>query len=471
MPYVILENVSGGVDRSRPRYVFQPGVLWSGINGHLTRGGDFEKRKSFVSKYSLPANTKGFAKTVDALYVFGAQATPGGIPAGITYMRLAHPTAAGAMISKILDWDLFNGKLYVIVKYDNGDIRHFYDGTEVSDWDDGGTKPTGYGSLVRTHQRKLYSPVGSILYFPKIDTATVWDTASGAGFQNMNTAQGGSEAVTALAKYQQYLAVFSRTVVQIWNMQNDAATNAAIQVIGETGTRAPKSARSFGDLDAFYLSDAGIRSLRARNYTNTAGVNDVGTPVDPVVLEWIDTLPSTVVEAACSCVDPRDGRYWLAIGGRVFVFSYFPSKKISAWSWYEPGFTVEDFLTFQGRVYARSGDVIYLYGGDDNATYGSDYAVTAAYPFVTAGKDASFKQWVGMDMAGSGAWDVTLLVNPNDENEYVDLGTLEGVTFPEELASLVGHATHVAPVLVHQGAGYASLSKLALEYEGAEAKA
>ena len=66
------------MDRSRPRYVFQPGVLWSGINGHLTRGGDFEKRKSFVSKYSLPANTKGFAKTVDTLYVFGAQATPNG---------------------------------------------------------------------------------------------------------------------------------------------------------------------------------------------------------------------------------------------------------------------------------------------------------------------------------------------------------------------------------------------------------
>ena len=91
------------------------------------------------------------------------------------------------MISKILDWDLFNGKLYVIVKYDNGDIRHFYDGTEVSDWDDGGTKPTG--AMDRWSGRISASsiPRGSILYFPKIDSATVWDTASGAGFQNMNT--------------------------------------------------------------------------------------------------------------------------------------------------------------------------------------------------------------------------------------------------------------------------------------------
>lgn len=470
MPYLVLENVAGGVDRSRPRYVFQPGTLWSGINGHLTRGGDFEKRKAFAEKYLLPAGTTGFAKTVDDLYVFGAGSVPAGMPAGIQYMRLAHPTAPSAVLTKVLDWDLFNGRIYAIGQYDNGDIRHFYDGANVADWGAGGTKPTGYGTLVRTHARKLYSPVTSILYFPVIDTATNWDTGSGAGFQNMNTAQGGSEAVTALAKYQNYLAVFSRSVVQIWNMQNDAAQNAPVQVIGETGTRAPKSARSFGDLDAFYLSDAGIRSLRARNYTNTAGVNDVGTPIDPVVLEWIDSLPDATVEAACSCVDPRDGRYWLAIGGRIFVFSYFPSKKISAWSWYEPGLTFTDLLTFGGRVYGRSGDTIYLYGGNDNATYGDDYEVTAAYPFVSAGKDGTFKQWKGIDIAASGEWSVTLLVDPNEEANTVTVGSLSGVTFPEEVAGLVGHATHVAPVLTHQGTGYASLSKVALEYEGAESK-
>ena len=470
MPYLVVENLAGGVDRSRPRYVFQPGSLWSGINGHLSRGGDFEKRKAFVEKYALPAGTVGLAKTVSGLYVFGAAAAPAGLSSDLTYMRLQHPTTASLAITKIADWDLYNGKLYVIAQFENGDYRHYYDGSLVSDWGAGGTKPTGYGTLVRTHQRKLYSPVTSILYFPVIDTATNWDTGSGAGFQNMNTAQGGSEAVTALAKYQNYLAIFSRTVVQIWNMQDNAANNVPVQVIGETGTRAPKSARSFGDLDAFYLSDAGIRSLRARNYTNTAGVNDVGTPIDPVVLEWIDTLDDTTVAAACSVVDPRDGRFWLAIGGRVFVFSYFPSKKISAWSWYEPGFTFTDLLVFNGRVYGRSGNSIYLYGGDDNATYGEDYEVTCALPFMAAGKEATFKQWRGMDIGATGTWTCHLLTNPNDENEFVDIGTLSGVTFSEEGISGVGHCTHIAPVLTHQGAGFASVSKIALEYDGAESK-
>lgn len=472
MAYLVIENFASGVDRTRPRYVFQPGALWSGINGHLTRGGDFEKRKAFTVAYSLPAGTFGLAKTVAGLYVFGSVATPAGMPAGVTYQRLQHPTVPLAAMTKLVSWDLYNGKIYAIAQYDNGDLRHFYDGVEVSHWDDGGTKPTGYGTLAVTHRRKVYSPVGSIVYFPKIDTATDWDTASGAGFQNMNTAQGGSEAVTAMTKYQSYLAIFSRNVVQIWNMADNAASNADVQVIGETGTRSPKAARSFGDLDAFYLSDAGIRSLRARNYTNTAGVNDVGTPIDPVVLAYMDALTDAQIEAACSVVDPRDGRFWMALGGRIFVFSYFPSKKISAWSWYEPGKEFTDMLTFGNRVYARAADEIFIYGGSDNATYGNDYLVTASLPYVAAGKEAHFKQWRGMDISATGTWACSLLVDPSDttNSQRVYIGDLTGVTFSEETIASIGHCTHVSPRFMHQGDGYASLSKIALEYDAAESK-
>jgi len=472
VPYLSVENFAGGVDQSRERYVSPPGTLWAGINGVLTRGGDFGKRKAFVEKYELPVGqTKGFARTTAGLYVFGAQASGSvTLPTGVNYQQLQHPTTPTLLLDKVLSTDLFNGKIYAIARFTNGDVRHYYDGTNVAAWDSGGTNPVGYGEIVLTHRRKLYSPVGSIVYFPAIDTATTWDTASGAGFQNMNTAQGGSDEITGVCKYQTYIVFFSRTVAQIWNMADNAANNADVQVITETGTRAPKSCRGFGDLDAFYLSDAGVRSLRARNYTNTAGVNDVGTPIDPVVLSWIDTQTAETVEAACSIVEPRDGRFWLSIGTRIFVFSYFPAKKISAWSYFDTGLTFSDFVTYNGQVYGRADDSIYLYGGDDNATYGSDYVVTAALPYLSASKVATFKQWRGMDIASRGTWNCTLLVDPNDETQYVDVGELSGVTFNDETVAAMGHRTHVAPVLTHQGDGYASLSQIALEFEGAEAK-
>lgn len=470
MPYVIVENFAAGVDQSRERYVAPAGSIWTGINGVITRGGDFGKRKAFVATYELPAGkTKGLARTTAGLYVFGADAAPS-IPAGVNYQQLIHPTTPALQLDSILSADLFNGKIYAIAKFSNGDIRHYYDGAHVSAWNSGGTNPVGYGTIVLTHRRKLYSPVGSIVYFPVIDTATTWDTGSGAGFQNMNTAQGGSDSITGIAKYQTYIVFFSRTVAQIWNMADNAANNTDVQVITETGTRSPKSCRGFGDLDAFYLSDAGIRSLRARNYTNTAGVNDVGTPIDPVVLDWIDDQADGTVELACSIVEPRDGRFWLSIGTRIFVFSYFPAKKISAWTYFDTGLTFTDFTTYNGQVYGRAGDMIYLYGGADNQTYGSDYLVTAGLPFLAASKAATFKQWRGMDIAARGAWDCTLLVDPNDETQTVHVGELQGVTFNDATVAAVGHRTHVAPVLTHQGAGYASLSQIALEYEGAESK-
>jgi hypothetical protein len=196
MAYVLVDNFSGGVDRSRPRYVGPPGSLWSGINGHLTRGGDFEKRKAFDPYKTLPPGTYGLAKTSAGLYVFGSAAAPV-MPAGVTYMRLQHPTDPNRAMVGVPSWDLYNGKLYVIALFDNGDYRHYYDGAVIADWGVGGTKPSGFGTIVKTHRRKIYSPITSILWMSQIDTAISLDTALGASFQNMSNHDSGSDQVTA----------------------------------------------------------------------------------------------------------------------------------------------------------------------------------------------------------------------------------------------------------------------------------
>lgn len=470
MAYVLVDNFSLGVDRSRPRYVGPNGSLWSGINGHLTRGGDFEKRKAFQATYALPpGQTAGLAKTTAGIFVFGNSAGVSGMPAGVNYQQLAHPTDPALAISSIQSWDLFQGKLYVIAKFVNGDLRHYYDGVNIVDWNMGGTKPTGWGSIVRTHRRKLYSPVGSILWMTQIDTATSLDTTLGASFINMNTHQSGSDAVTALGVFSQQLAVFARRVIQIWAMQDNPANNAPAQFLLETGTRAPRSVIGFGDIDCFYLSDSGIRSLRARYATALAGVNDVGTPIDTLVREFVAALSEATIQSAVALVEPLDSRLWMAVGDRIFVFSYFPSKKISAWSWYEPGVTFTDMVTVNDRVYARAGDQIYLYGGANNATY-DDCKVTCDLPFMSAGKPGTFKQVKAVDISSTGTWNMRILINPNDENDYVDVGDISGVTWFREGIEVPAHATHIAPSLVHKAQGYASLSQIGVHTDAAEEK-
>ncbi len=698
MSYTLVENFAGGVDRTRPRYVGPPGTLWSGINGHLTRGGDFEKRKAFVSAYSLPAgDTFGLAATADALYTFGHLSAPT-VPAGVTYMQLQHPFDSSKEMTGIASWDLYDGKLYVVAEFEDGTKHHYYDGVHVMDWEaghvvadftdndgiaehlsglmedveavdvsaaanvitveaavagtpftltatatnkDGGTddqtavvaetvanvtgveetlssvsfsitggtnstgvntlssitisgvevlntavdwvtsndvtaaniatqinsynstpeytatasgqtvtikaaagtgdgpngftvsivpagdvsvdsgaggatatkamgggidavagqkqkatitiggtfevgdkfsiklngneygyigRPSQPGSIVKTHRRKIYSPVGSILWFTQIDTANSVDEALGAGFQNMSTHQSGSSQVTGLGTFNDLLAAFSRRVIQIWNMQDNPDQNAPSQFLTETGTRSPRSVRGFGDIDCFYYSDSGIRSLRARSVSNLAGVNDVGTPIDTLVREYALTLTDAQIENAIGIVEPVDGRFWMALGERIFVFSYFPSKKISAWSWYEPGMEFSDLVTLNDRLYCRSGDTIYLYGGADNATFGSDYDVTAALPFLSGGKPGTFKHVKGIDQAAAGTWNCKIYVNPNDEDEYLDVGDLTGVTWPEEGVGVPGQCTHIAPAFTHRGEGYASLSQVGIYTDGTAEK-
>jgi hypothetical protein len=463
MSYSVIENFAGGVDRSRPRYVMPPGTIWTGINGHISRGGDFEKRKAFVGAYNLPGGTFGLAKNSTGLVVFGSQVPPT-MPSGVTYQRLQHGVN---VMTKLLSWDLYNGQIYAIAQYNNGDVRNFYNGTLVADWGAGGTKPSGYATVVRTHRRKVYAGLGSVVWGSAIDSATNFDTSLGAFFQNMSNHQSGSDQIVAMAAFQQLLAIFSAQVIQIWNMQDVAASNAPQQFLLETGTLAARSVQAFGDLDAFYLAGTGIRSLRSRQYTNVAGVNDVGTPIDPIILGLFDTLPAATVAAAQSVIDPRDGRFWMVIGDKIFVFSYFPSKQISAWTWYEPGYSFTDVVTFNRQIWAREGDVIYLYGGSDNNTY-DDCAVTLDLPFLAAKQPATYKTLDGVDLLAKNTWDCKLLVNPNDENEFINVGLMEGVTVLQESGGAIGHTTHIAPKLYCKQQGPASVSQVIVHYNGAE---
>ncbi|MDR9437541.1 MAG: hypothetical protein RI563_11715, partial [Thiohalophilus sp.] len=134
MAYVLVEDFKRGLDRRRSMDTTPAGSLWECINAHISRGGEIEKRKAFVSKYSLPAGeTFGLHATGTALYTFGSAASPG-VPAGVTYQRLQHPDGSTAM-SAILYTENFDGKVYAIAEFTDGNIYHYYNGSRVTTWD------------------------------------------------------------------------------------------------------------------------------------------------------------------------------------------------------------------------------------------------------------------------------------------------------------------------------------------------
>lgn len=315
-----------------------------------------------------------------------------------------------------------------------------------------------------TFKTKAHVTSGSSLFFSGVNQPTKWGVnGTGAGFINLSNSSGGNETLTGLALYQGNLAAFSRRNVQVWAIDTDPALNKQGQILSNTGAFGAGSIISVGEIDVFYLSDSGIRSLRARDSSNAAVVNDVGTPVDSLILAELAAMTDAQKAACPAVIEPNDGRYWLAIGSKVYVFSYFPNSSVAAWSTYEPGFAISKFTTLNGRVYARSADTIYLYGGVNNSEYDSS-EVDVILPYLDGGKPAHQKTFHGLDMTCEGSWAVAAGMDPIAPLARDNTNIVTQPTFSLGRVGMAGMGTHVGVRLVNQSPGYARIANLIIHF-------
>ena len=692
MPYVQIENIRKGMDRSRSsRVASDQGSAWLLKNAHLTRGGDVERRKSFVKQGSdFPSTTKGLFAINDTLYTVGYDASEAGnVPSGVTHILTQHPTPATAL-TKVLDAEAFDGSLYSISEFSDGNIYHFYNTSRVTDWNtlsasigsnnaiasaleaaidnssavnasvstnvvtvtaatagtgftitsntvnngsvndqtltvvetqanvpgvtevvatadievtggtsspgvnkitsitiDGvevlntavdwttsnsntasllktqmdsytsspeydtavsgptltisakattGSRPNGFvvvvtvagdvtvnadgtmtggvdavtavaqvntvtvggtfeeadqftvtinttenytvtgaasgtGTTVQTFKKKIYSVASSNLYFSALNAPTQWIAGVDPGFINMASETAGEETLTATAEYQGLMAIFSKNQIRIWSISEDSSLNTYIETVQNTGTVAPESVKAYGNNDVFYLANTGIRSIKARDSSNAAYVSDVGTNIDTHVRAYLDTLTEAQIAAATAIIEPLDGRYWLAVGTRVYVFSYFPSKKISAWSYYDLDITITHFAKVGDRIYCRGtdsggNDGLYLYGGTNNDTYPNDDEdiVEIQLPYINAKDPASDKDLMGFDILATNNWKVETLPDPNDDTVKVNHGIASKITYDKPRYALTGVHSLFGVNLTCSKSGSATLSALALHY-------
>lgn len=312
---------------------------------------------------------------------------------------------------------------------------------------------------------KMYSTAGSLLHFSGIDDPTDINNTANAGFIDLANNATGSERLNAIANYNNNLAMFSERTVQVWYVDVDPASNQQLQVLNNTGAIAPASVQEIGDSDVFYLSESGIRSLRARDSSNAAFASDIGNPIDTLVLQEITSNRLQAIDAK-GVLEPRDGRYMLAIGSKVYVFSFFPASKVSAWSVYEPGFTVTDWAIVGRFLYCRADNgKLYLLGGTSGAEYDSS-TVRAVIPYVAASKPATSKEFTGLDMALEGVWTVSIATDPNNLTAFQPVATVEETTMAKGHVRFQARSTHLAVKMVCTEPGPAKVGSLLIHYEG-----
>lgn len=322
-----------------------------------------------------------------------------------------------------------------------------------------------------TYKSKEYVGVGSTLYFSAINDATKWDVYdTGSGFIDMSNNFGGREDLTGVGVYQDRLAVFSRRNVQLWAMDADPAQNTQVQILANTGCLAPDSVVSVGSIDLLYLADNGVRSLRARENTDTAFSSDIGSAIDSIVIEHMAATGDAKYSAKAA-IEPIDGRYWIAIEDKIFVLSYFPGSNISAWSIYEPGFVVKEMVTREDKIYLRSDDdKIYVYGASDLGDTYDDCEVVVELPYLDANKPATYKEVKGIDITCNGEWKVYLGFDHTNPTARDLVATVTQSTFALGKIPATGAGTHFGPRFVHQSAGPALLANFIVHYDEMHSK-
>ena len=295
--------------------------------------------------------------------------------------------------------------------------------------------------------------------------------------------------LVSLAAYQGRLAIFGRRNIQIWVIDASPQNWALQQVLANIGTWSSLSPESIGDLDVLFGSDTGIRSLRVRDLTLNAFVNDVGSAIDQLIQTAIAGLTPAQLNQSCGIVEPSANRYWLHIGGNIYVFSYFQSSKISAWGIYTPtyflagvqySFTPSKFVVFQGQCYLRanstadSADHIFVYGGLNGTTYDLTQPIVEL-PWLDGGDCTQLKKMQCLDFAITGHWQ---LFGSMDYIGVVNNGAqLQSIVTTNQPSFQVGQigwtddGYHFKIRAVGQAYAEAQkLSLLAITYQGGEEK-
>jgi hypothetical protein len=534
MGTIWVREFTGGLDTRRLPETSKGGTLVKAINGHINRGGEFEQRAAFVPVYKLPAGTVGLAYTPAGLVVFGSIGRPADLPADVIYQQLEAKN--GADLVKVVSYDLFSGKLFVSALFSDGELHQFYDGNLVTNY--GSNTAVVPGTFVLTYGRKLYYLSGANVIYSNLADPTNFDadsgaaksdgtttvygppdangktirtdttrktnadgtvtvtvkttgvdgtvtevtstepaatTGVGAGFNDLSEEDYGSEDLAAIGRYQNYLAFFSDRTIQIRYMDPDPALSKAIQALHNTGTIAPRSVTQFGDADLFYLDTTGLRSLRARDASNSASTSDIGSAIDVLLTEYVREASPDDVTGAIGLIEPKDGRFWLSLGTNIFVFSYFPAAKVSAWTVYEPGFHVDDMAVYKRRVYLRSGDQIYAYGGIGKQQVYDDTPAIAWLPYLDADTPTETKQLQGVDAAVRGTWTIEMGMDPGNLAASDKIATIDRTTYMENRLPAANAATHYSVRITSKAPESetqpAVLSSVALTYSAESDKA
>jgi hypothetical protein len=467
-----IDDFRQGLDVRKTPLTAPGGSLRILENAVLNQGGEIEKRLAFVPLGVIPSEYSLMEGQNDTLHFFAVSATPIPIPQFAPVPMVGHALEPAGNMQTL-------GTLYDAEAYGTG--RFQVTGNDATRWyvwwhdtllRNAAGSAVMSGTYSRTWKTKMYRVDGNDLQFSGTNDPSVLDPANvahpGAGFIDLSLNDPEGEYSTAMEVYYDKMAVFARQTTQIWSLDPDPDLDNLSQVL-RIGSNAPWSITQFGTGDVLFLSDSGVRSLKALTVNLAASVSDVGSAIDQLLIPVMrDDTYGTF--NARSVVQPIQGRYWLYLAGTIYVLSYFTAGNITAWSTFKPGFTIKNMTVVNNAVYVLGSDnTLYLYGGPSLAGYDSS-TVTVRTPHQSAEAPTARKKIKSVDVMCEGTWSLSIGMLPNNTEAFELVATVTGNTFGIGSIPFAGYGTHIGAHLVHQAPGPAKLAALHYNIEEGSTK-
>lgn len=429
-------------------------------NAVLNQGGEIEKRQAFVPMTTMPPDYTYLFGQGHGLHAFGVNTTAaipaGTLPVPITTHNLA---AAPETIVQLLDVEAYDDKFFVCGRGASGTTYCWYNNVLVLEADGS----FSHGTYVRTWRSKMFRVDGKYLRFSGVNNPAQNDPASvtepGAGFINMALNDADGEHLVSMEVYYNNMAVMARLQTQLWALDPDLTKDTLSQLL-RIGIVAPRSIVQFGTGDVLFLSDSGVRSLKAQYINLAASVSDVGSAIDLLLIPVIRGITGNDLDKVDAVVQPIQGRYWLTINDTIYVLSYFIAGSITAWSTFKPGFNVRHFAVVENMVFCDdTAGNIYLYGGLTRNEFDS-CKVTVRTPHMSADSPTEWKRIKSVDVMCQGQWSISIGMLPNNTEAFELCATIQDNTYGLMSIPFAGYGTHIGVHMEHQAPGPATMAAL-----------
>lgn len=197
-----------------------------------------------------------------------------------------------------------------------------------------------------------------------------WSTINDAGYLPFGLQKLGTNPVAALDLYRSNLVAFNANGFQMWQIDQDPASNAFLDAVPVPSVFHRASQPLANDL--ITLTPVGVRDIGIAAASTNLQAGGVGEQIDRLITAEI-RLAATGGYDPISLLWPATGQYWIMFQERVYVLTINSGKKRS-WSRYTFPAAITDWTLNGTQLYLRAGQLVWLLDAD--VLYDDQYEIS-----------------------------------------------------------------------------------------------